>query len=334
MPSPAAEERTPRRSARKAELSTAQRACLAYSEARRVRGLEQQSHGEGALAAAAAAAARERPASAPGKSSRRRGRVQSVEGFFLCAATEARPRVRAHAVAAVPRRLFRAQADEQPGEARAETAGRAFEQARLQVSLRVNDRDDAVLCDLRLAVQEGGVDELTAALASGLRLSDASAAAEVVPPARLARLRAPALTPEQQRLSYLGFCAPLRSYLAARGANTLSTAAARRWLTMAPEGIELTARVCAAHGVEDFSCLQVRAALPSTPSEAHSSSDARGRSTTSSALVSLARTTPSITFSCREHSMPASTPTVRELFRCSSRSVLAIFCSADDAACR
>ena len=242
-PGEAAEHSTPRRSARKApgQLTPAQAAVLAYSEARRARGLAPlQSCGEGA----AAAAARERgPASTP------RRRVACVEDFVLGAATEVRPRVRsvqAYTCAAPQRRrLFKAeeaQTPQQPALASASCdalagAGVAGADAggapRLHLSLRLDDTDSAVLCEL-LLVQAACVDELAADLASGLSLRGAptphggAPAPEDVPSVRLARLRAPALTHEVQRMSYLGNCAELRAHLAKRGANTLSTAAVRR----------------------------------------------------------------------------------------------------------
>ena len=262
------EHNTPRRSARKApgQLTPAQAAVLAYSEARRARGLTPQScFGEGALAAAAAFAARERPASTP------RRRVRNVEGFLLGAATEARPRVRsaqAHAFAAPHRRrLFKADAapttTQAPSsdsrdalaDAACVAAADAAGEPRLQLSLRLDDTGCAVLCELRLE-HASCVDVLAAELESCLSLRGA-AAADDLPSARLARLRAPALTHEVQRLSYLGNCAALRAYVAQREANTLSTAAVRRWLTSSPEAAGLADRLVAAHAVSSFADLQV-----------------------------------------------------------------------------
>ena len=272
-PAEAAEQSTPRRSARKApgQLTPAQAAVLAYSEARRARGLAPlQSCGEGA--AAAAAAARERgPASTP------RRRVASVESYILGAATEVRPRVRsvqAYTFAAPQRRrLFKAEEappPQQPALAPRDAlagAGVAGADAggapRLHLSLRLDDTDSAVLCELLLVAAEAAcVDALAAELASGLSLRgaptpDGAPAPEHVPSDRLARLRAPALTHDVQRLSYLGNCAELRAHLAKRGANTCSTAAVRRWLTASPEAGGLADRLVAAHGVASFQDLQV-----------------------------------------------------------------------------
>ena len=246
------ESGTPRRSARKApgQLTPAQSAVLAYAAARAARGLAPQTcHGEGARAAAAAYAAREaeRPASTPGKASRRR--AHTVEDYILCAATEARPRVRAHAgtPAARPRRLFKAQALSAE-DARCDASADCATPTRLHVSLRVDDTGAAVVCELRLEQEAAGggpsVDELAAALAERLSL-------------RQARVRAPSLTPEVQRLSYLGFCAELRAHVAARGTNTLTTAAVRRWMTTAPEAGNFVDRLIAAHGVASFADLQI-----------------------------------------------------------------------------
>ena len=247
IPGEVAEHSTPRRSARKApgQLTPAQAAVLAYSEARRARGLAPlQSCGEGA--AAYAAAARERgPASTP-----RRRAVCFVEDFFLGAATEVRPRVRsvqAHTYAAPQRRhLFKTEEAPPPPQQPAARescdalAGAGVAEAdaarepRLHLSLRLDDTDSAVLCEL-LLVQTACVDDaLAAELAAGLSLRGAptphggAPAPEDVPSVRLARLRAPVLTHEVQRMSYLGNCAELRAHLAKRGANTLSTAAVRR----------------------------------------------------------------------------------------------------------
>jgi hypothetical protein len=250
------ESDTPRRSVRKApgQLTPAQSAVLAYAAARAARGLAPQTcHGEGAHAAAAAYAAREveRPASAPGKATRRR--AHTVEDYILCAATESRPRVRAHAgtPAARPRRLFKAQGEPaEEAQARIATADGAAAEAPawLHVSLRVDDTGAAVVCELRLEQETaaGGpsVDELAAALSERLSL-------------RQARVRAPSLSPEVQRLSYLGFCAELRAHVAARGTNTLSTAAVRRWLTNAPEAAGFVDKLVAAHGVASFADLQI-----------------------------------------------------------------------------
>ena len=273
-PSKVAEQSTPRRSTRKApgQLTTAQAAVLAYSEARHARGLAPLlSCGEGA--ATYAAAARERPASTP------RRRAARVEDYVLGAATEVRPRVQGmqtHTHAAPQRRrLFKAEETptaRQPASV-ATTSRDALSDAgvagadapgepRLLLSLRLDDTGSAVLCEL-LLVQACCVDALTAELAAGLSLRGAPAhyggalAPEDAPPARLARLRAPALTHDVQRLSYLGNCAELRAYLATRGANTCSTAAVRRWLTTAPEAAGLADRLVAAHGVSSFAALQV-----------------------------------------------------------------------------
>ena len=203
-----------------------------------------------------------------------------VEDFLLCAATEVRPRIRsvqAHTHDTPQRRrLFKAE-EARPADTSVVTSAEApcdalagagvagvdaAGEPRLHLSLRLDDTDSVVLCELLLVHAACAVEALAAKLVSSLSLRGAPTpyggpfAPEDVQPARLARLRAPALTHDVQRMSYLGNCAELRAYMAKRGANTCSTATVRRWLT-SPEAAGLADRLVAAHGVSSFADLQV-----------------------------------------------------------------------------
>ena len=77
------------------------------------------------------------------------------------------------------------------------------------------------------------------------------------PSPRLSRLRLAPLSRDTQRLSYLGFSAPLLAHVASSGRRTITTASVRRWLISSADGVKLRDRLVAAHGVASFADLQI-----------------------------------------------------------------------------
>ena len=134
---------------------------------------------------------------------------------------------------------------------------------RLVLSLRLDDTDSNVLCDLRLA---SSVDVLADALADlsvadDARRGSSSVAYDAAASdagwsliARMEHLRIRPLTPAAQKLSYVGYWALLLEHMASRGMRTITPAAVRAWLLR--EAGDLVARLVEAHGAP-FPDLQV-----------------------------------------------------------------------------
>jgi hypothetical protein len=293
-------------------LTPAQTRVLAYKQAREARGLSAApaAFGEGARAAAAAAVSKAAAAAAAGtplsrSPRRRRRRTLTVESFVCASASERRTRTpgtrvasRAHAAAeaaATPRRL-RFEATQRGGAEEDASSPAGFRivgapvaDVRVAVSLRLDDSDATLLCELRLvpsgarASSHGAAEDEDSNLAARLGALSfgersqpqhaAGAGAPLLgdthtpPPhsccstrARLARLGLCALPPSSQALAYLGFCAPLLAHMEQRQLSTMSTAAVRRWLTgdaACAEARALAAALVDAHGVATFFELQI-----------------------------------------------------------------------------